>query len=113
MKLKVVEAGQQMQDKGSIERQLSANPVNLLPTLFEGILLTEKVRVVLQRLFPVIKLVGKPQPFTSIFLVEVAPGALFAAVTETNTVENKCVQMLLSVVGGPTRPSTWVVSDLK
>lgn len=107
------EASFRLQDKESIERQLSENPVNLLPKLFEGLLSTEKVRVVLKRIFPVIKLVGKPQPFTAVFYIEVAPGAIFAEVSNTNVIEEKTVQMQLSVVGGPTRPSRWIVSDLK
>lgn len=109
--LKKVEAGLMEQDVASIERQLAVNPVNLLPRLFDGSLQSERVRVVIHQLFPVIQQVGKTGNFISHFHIEIAPGALLAELSNSKIVDEKGVVMKLSVVGGATRPTRWQVVE--
>jgi hypothetical protein len=109
--LKKVEAGLMEQDVASIERQLAVNPVNLLPKLIDGSLQSERVRVVIHRLFPVIKQVGKTGNFISHFHIELVPGALLAELSDSKIIDEKGVVMKLTVIGGAKRPTTWQVVE--
>jgi hypothetical protein len=98
-------------DQEVIERQLAVNPVDLLPSLFADILPAEHVRIVLQRLFPVVKLLDKPKNFTANYYLEISPGAAFAEVSKTNIVEDKKFCLYLTIVGGASRPTKWTVFE--
>lgn len=107
-----IEAGLLNQDVASIERQLAINPISLLPQLFEGRLPVERVRAVLFRLFPVIRLDDKPRKFLARFHVEVSQGGIYAELSGTNIVDEGKVEMDLFVSGGAVRPSRWIVSEV-
>lgn len=92
--------------------KLAVNPLNLLPKLFEDNLPVERVKAVIRRLFPVIKLVRKSGKFTTVFYIEVTPGALFAEISDTPIIEGKQISMTLQVIGGAERPCNWVVSQV-
>lgn len=110
--LKRIEAGLLNCDVESIERQLAINPISLLPQLFEGRLPVERVRAVLSRLFPVIRLDDKPRKFLARFHVEVSQGSIYAELSGTNIVDEGKVEMDLMVSGGAVRPSRWTVSEI-
>lgn len=110
--LKRIEAGLLNCDVESIERQLAINPISLLPQLFEGRLPVERVRAVLSRLFPVIRLDDKPRKFLAKFHVEVSQGRIYAELSGTNIVDEGKVEMDLMVSGGAVRPSRWTVSEI-
>jgi len=110
--LKRIEAGLLNYDVESIERQLAINPISLLPQLFEGRLPVERVRAVLSRLFPVIRLDDKPRKFLARFHVEVSQGGIYAELSGTNIVDEGKVEMDLMVSGGAVRPSRWTVSEV-
>jgi DNA invertase Pin-like site-specific DNA recombinase len=107
-----IEAGLLNQDVASIERQLAINPISLLPQLFEGRLPVERVRAVLSRLFPVIRLDDKPRKFVARYHVEVSQGSIYAELSMSNVVDEGIVELNLMVSGGAARPSCWIVSEV-
>ncbi|MBC3808496.1 recombinase family protein [Undibacterium seohonense] len=107
-----IEAGLLNQDVASIERQLAINPTSLLPRLFEGSLPPERVRAVLSKLFPVIRLDDKPRKFIAKYHVEVSQGSIYAELSESNVVDEGIVELNLIVSGGAARPSCWIVSEV-
>ena len=112
LELKELQSGLAIVDKAVIEKQLSANPIDLLPDLFEEDLPVERVRAVLHRLFPVIRFIKKPNRQTAIYYIEVAPGVAFAEATDTQVIETKKVAITLSVSWSSKKQRNWVVTEL-
>lgn len=106
-KVKAIEEGLSKLDRVSIERQLAADPRELLPRLLDENAPVGKVQAVLQRLFPRIALVAKVDRYTRVFEITLAPGVAFAHATETQTVDEDRVTVRVRVFAGPKRPVKW------
>ncbi|MEO7032113.1 MAG: recombinase family protein [Herbaspirillum sp.] len=95
-----------------IERQLKADPLDLLPHLFGNAVPAEKTRAALRRLFPVIATMEKLGKFSSHLVIEFAPGVALAECSKTAVIDAEPVELHLKVTGGAKRPTVWVVEEL-
>jgi hypothetical protein len=111
-KLQAIEEGLALVDKESIERQIAVNPIDLLPQLFAPDAPVEKSRAVLTRVFSVIQFMGKTNRNTSIFCVQVKPGAIAAEMTDTPVVECSEIAFKLELSTSAKRPTVWTIKDI-
>lgn len=106
-KVQAIEEGLIKLDRVSIERQLAADPRELLPRLLDEDAPVGRVQAVLQRLFPRIALVAKVDRYTRVFEITLAPGVAFAHASATQTVDEERVTVRIRVFAGPKRPVKW------
>lgn len=95
-----------------IQRQLSVNPVDLIPKLFKKGAQAEKTRAVLRRLFPVIATLDKTDKYTSTLLIKFAPGIAMAETSRTAVLDAEETEIRLKIRGGPMRPTQWAIEEI-
>lgn len=95
-----------------IQRQLSVNPVDLIPKLFKEGAPAERARALLRRLFPLIATLDKADKYTSNLLIKFAPGIAMAEGSKTAVLDTDSVEIRLKVTGGPMRPTRWGIEEI-
>lgn len=108
--LATLEAGLTQLDRDALEQQLSVDPLQFLPRMFDGSAAPERVRAALAQAFSRVEFVGKRLRFVSEFAVTFSPGAALAFLTNTGVQEHDETTLHLRVTGGARRPTNWHVS---
>ncbi|MCX9157194.1 recombinase family protein, partial [Niveibacterium sp. 24ML] len=93
-----------------IQRQLTVDMAGVIDRLLDGTLPCEQVRKVLSALFRRLTFLGKPARYTSLFEVELAPGAALAWQTGTENLVETTLQMRVRLESGAQRPTVWRVT---
>lgn len=96
-------------DKTVIEAQLTVNPIDLLPKLFDNCLPAHQVRAILSRIFTKLELLDKPDRWTSRFNVELKPGLLIAELMGSPILDTQPVEYEVLLKGGTKRPTEWLI----
>lgn len=81
--------------------QQSANPSLLLDGLLESHVPAERLRSLLAKLLPRIVFLGKIGRYTSFFKVQFPPGAVLSMATETETVNDGALELMLKLYYKP------------
>lgn len=110
--LKRIEAGIKALDRQAIEQQVNVNFENILIKLFDSDISTERRRAVLTRVFTAIRFMGKPERCTSVFNIEIVPGAIAAELTGTQELDKVKTVFNLKLTTSHTRPTRWIVSEI-
>jgi DNA invertase Pin-like site-specific DNA recombinase len=96
-------------NKEAIELQLKADIGPVLAAFLEDPGQPERTRAVLSRIFPVFVLHDKPDRSTSVFEVQMAPGAILAEATATPVLASGAVVRWLRLTNLSCKKSTWSV----
>lgn len=107
-----LERSEEQVDVEELERQLAVDPRTLLNRLFGTDVRPVEVRAMLQRLFPKMIFLSKPQRFCAEFQIELAPGVALAEASGTKEIDDSVMAFQVRVIGGPKRPSVWRVEDV-
>lgn len=111
--LETLETGLARLDRSALEQQLSVDPRQLLPKLFDGSAPPERVRAALAQVFSRVEFLGKQHRFVSDFKVTFSPGAALAFLTSTGIQEHAETTVRLRVSSGARRPAHWQVTVLE
>lgn len=106
--------GVQRMNQAAIDQQLNVDMTNVVEQFLSGSASPWKTRAILQRIFPSIVLVGKPERFAAIFEVKVSPGAIAAEASGTCEVVTDIrptFHLLLRTSGA--RSPTWTIEQLE
>lgn len=93
-----------------VRRQSSMDIQPLLDKVLEGEPSIDEARRVLKRLVPRFAFVKRPKRGTSVFELELVPGACIADATEGPQLDDERVRFEVTVTVGAQRPAVWEVS---
>jgi DNA invertase Pin-like site-specific DNA recombinase len=110
--LKRVEAGIMALDEQAIEQQINVNFEDILLQLFDSDVSTERTRAVLTRVFTAIRFMGKPEPYTSVFNIEIVPGVIAAELTGTQELDKVKTVYNIKLSTTHSRPTRWVIQEI-
>lgn len=103
--LVALEAGSTVVEKKALQAQLMVDPAQLLDGLLDADLAPQKLRALLSRLFPSVVFEGKSGRYTSFFRIRFAQGAVLAMASQTDLLEEGCIERRFKLNYKPHRRS--------